>query len=281
VKSLDDLRAALDAKKVRELKGMGEKAEEKLAQSLARLEQQGAIDRTPISVALPLAERIIARLREVSGVTHASYCGSLRRFCETVGDVDVVVAATSPGPVMDALVSMNVVDRVLVRGDSKTSVVTRRGTQVDVRVVAQEALGAARLYFTGSKGHNIKLRQRALARGWTLNEYALSEIEGGRIIARSTEEQIYQALGLRFIPAVLREDCGEIEAAEQGALPAEIVGVFGDFHVHTTVSGDGRSSLEQVVSTAIARGYRVLAITDHAEGTLSGAGRAPLLEQRA
>jgi DNA polymerase (family 10) len=281
VQSLDDLRAALDAKKVRELKGMGEKAEEKLAQSVARLEKQGAIDRTPISVALPLAERIIARLREVPGVTHASYCGSLRRFSETVGDIDVVVAAASPGAVMDAVVSMSVVDRVIVRGDSKTSVVTRRGTQVDVRVVAQEALGAARLYFTGSKGHNIKLRQRALARGWTLNEYALSEIEGGRVIARATEEQIYEALGLRFIPAVLREDCGEIEAAEQGALPAEIVGVFGDFHVHTTVSGDGRSSLEQVVQTAIARGYRVLAITDHAEGTLSGAGRGPLLEQRA
>jgi DNA polymerase (family 10) len=281
VQSLDDLRTALDGKKVRELKGMGEKAEEKLAQSLGRLEQQGAIDRTPISVALPLAERIVARLREVPGVTHASYCGSLRRFCETVGDVDVVVAATSPGPVMDALVSMSVVDRVLVRGDAKTSVVTRRGTQVDVRVVAEEALGAARLYFTGSKGHNIKLRQRALARGWTLNEYALSELEGGRIIARATEEQIYEALGLPFIPPVLREDWGEIEAAEAGTLPPEIVGVFGDFHVHTTVSGDGRSALEQVVSTAIARGYRVLAITDHAEGTLSGVGRDPLLEQRA
>jgi DNA polymerase (family 10) len=281
VQSIDDLRKALEARKVRALRGLGDKAEEKLAQSLARLEHEGAMERTPISVALPLAERIVARLREVPGVTHASYCGSLRRFCETVGDIDVVVASASPETVMDTVVSMSVVDRVLARGDTKSSVVTRRGTQVDVRVVPAESLGAARLYFTGSKGHNIKLRQRALARGWTLNEYALSEIEGGRVVARATEEEIYAALGLPFIPPVLREDCGEIEAAEAGTLPQPIGDVHGDFHVHTTVSGDGRSSLEEVVAAARARGYRVLAITDHAEGTLSGVGRDALLEQRA
>jgi DNA polymerase (family 10) len=281
VQSLDDLRRVLAEKKVRGLKGLGDKAEEKLAQALARLAEQGAIDRTPISVALPLAERIVARMLEVPGVTHASYCGSLRRFCETVGDVDVVVASSTPGPVMEALVGMSVVDRVLVRGDAKTSVVTRRGTQVDVRVVEERALGAARLYFTGSKGHNIKLRQRALARGWTLNEYALSEVDGGKVVARETEEAIYQALGLPWIPPVLREDAGEIEAAEGGGLPRAIGDIFGDFHVHTTVSGDGRSPLEDIVLAAKARGYRVMAITDHAEGTLSGVGREPLLEQRA
>jgi DNA polymerase (family 10) len=281
VESLDDLRRVLAEHKVRALKGLGVKVEEKLTHALARLEQEGSLDRTPISVALPLAERIVAHLRELPGVVHASYCGSLRRFAETVGDVDIVVAAASPGPVMEALVAMNVVDRVLVRGDAKTSVVTRRGTQVDVRVVAQEELGAAQLYFTGSKGHNIKLRQRALARGWTLNEYALSEIEGGKVVARETEAQIYEALGLPFIAPVLREDWGEIEAAEAGTLPGTIGDVFGDFHVHTDVSGDGRSPLEDVVAAARARGYRVLAITDHAEGTLSGVGRDALLDQRA
>ena len=182
---------------------------------------------------------------------------------------------------MDALVSMNLVERVLGRGESKTSVVTRRGTQVDLRVVAAHQLGAALLYFTGSKGHNIKLRQRALARGLTLNEYALSELDGGRVVASETEEQIYAALGLPWIPPVLREDAGEIDAAERGALPRPIGPVIGDFHVHTTVSGDGRSTLEEVVAAARARGYRVLAITDHAEGTLSGVGREALLEQRA
>jgi DNA polymerase (family 10) len=281
VLSIDDLRKAVADRKVRALKGFGEKSEEKIAQSLTRLDAQGALGRTPISVALPLAERIVARMLEVPGVTHASYCGSLRRFCETIGDVDVVVAAGDPAPVMEALVSMNVVDRVLVRGEAKTSVVTRRGTQVDLRAVAAHQLGAARLYFTGSKGHNIKLRQRALARSWTLNEYALSEVDGGKVVASETEEQIYSALGLPWIPPVLREDCGEIEAAERGALPRPVGEVHGDFHVHTSVSGDGRSSLEEVVAAARARGYRVLAITDHAEGTLSGVGREALLEQRA
>jgi DNA polymerase (family X) len=281
VTSIDDLRKALAEHKLRDMKGFGQKSEEKLARSLARLDEQGSIGRTPISVAMPLATRIVARMSEVPGVTHASFCGSLRRFAETIGDVDIVVAASEPERVMDALVGMPSVERVLVRGDAKTSIVTHRGTQVDLRVVAAHQLGAARLYFTGSKGHNIKLRQRALARGLTLNEYALSEIEGGRVVASETEEQIYAALGLPWIPPVLREDAGEIEAAESGRLPQPIGGVIGDFHVHTTVSGDGRSTLEEVVLAAKERGYRVLAITDHAEGTLSGVDRATLLEQRA
>ena len=281
VQSIDDLRRVLGEHKLRALKGFGPKSEDKLAQSLARFEADGVGKRTPISVALPLAERIVAHLRALPGVTHASVCGSLRRFSETVGDVDVMVAASAPGPVMEALLGMSLVDRVLGQGDAKTSVVTRRGTQVDLRVVAPAQLGAALLYFTGSKGHNIKLRQRALSRGWTLNEYALAEIDGGRVVASETEEQIYAALGLPFIPPVLREDAGEIEAAERGALPQPMPALIGDFHVHTTVSGDGRSPIEEVIAAAIDRGYRVLAITDHAEGTVSGVGREALLAQRA
>jgi DNA polymerase (family 10) len=281
VQSIDDLGRVLAEHKLRALKGFGPKSEDKLAEALARFEQQGAGKRTPISVALPLAERIVARMLEIPGVTQASVCGSLRRFSETVGDVDVVVAAQASEPVMEALLAMSLVDRVLGRGESKTSVVTRRGTQVDLRVVAPAQLGAALLYFTGSKGHNIKLRQRALTRGLTLNEYALSEIDGGRVVASETEEQIYAALGLPFIPPVLREDAGELEAAESGTLPRPMPALIGDFHVHTTVSGDGRSPLEEVVTAAVDRGYRVLAITDHAEGTLSGVGREAFLAQRA
>jgi DNA polymerase (family 10) len=279
--SLDDLRRALAEHKVKDLKGFGAKSEEKLAQALARFDAQGPVDRTPISVALPLAQRLVARMLEVPGVVYASWCGSLRRFRETIGDVDIVVASDAPAPVMEALVSMPLVEQVLVRGNDKTSVVTRRGTQIDLRVVAAHQLGAALLYFTGSKGHNIKLRQRALARGWTLNEYALSEVETGRVVASETEEAIYAALGLAFIPPTLREDAGEIEAAESGSLPRPVGAVIGDFHVHTTVSGDGRSPLAEVVAAAVARGYRALAITDHAEGTLSGVGRDELLRQRA
>lgn len=295
VESIEDLKDVLATHKLRGLRGFGAKSEEKLARSVAWLEEQGASRRWPISVALPLAQRVVATIAEVPGVVHASYAGSLRRFAETIGDVDVVVAATAAEPVMDAVVAMSIVDRVLVRGAGKTSIVTRRGIQVDVRVVAEEQLGAALLYFTGSKGHNIKLRMRALARGLTLNEYALSEAkppdssprrdrgetdEGARVVASETEEQIYAALGLPFIPPVLREDAGEIEAAERGALPRPLGAVIGDFHVHTSLSGDGRSTLEDVVRRAIDRGVRVLAITDHAEKTISGVSKEALLDQR-
>ncbi len=285
VESVDDLRKAIAEHKLRGLKGFGPKSEEKLAATLERMGAESE-KRTPISVALPLAERIVARLSELPGVKTAAYCGSLRRFCETIGDVDVVVAVESPehgASVMDAVATMSFVDRVLVKGDTKTSVVTRRGMQVDVRVVAPAQLGAAMLYFTGSKAHNIKLRQRAIDRGWTLNEYALAEAETGKVIASETEAAIYEALGLPFIDPVLREDHGEIEAAARGALPKPIDerAILGDFHVHTTVSGDGRSSLDDVIAAAKARGHRVIAITEHAEGTVSGVGRDALLEQRA
>lgn len=281
VNSLDDLRAVLANHLLRGLKGFGPKSEDNLVRAVARLDAQGAAGRTPISVAYPLAARIVGKLSELDGVSHVAVCGSLRRFSETIGDVDIVVAAQAPGPVMAALVAMPLVERVLVQGDAKTSVVTHRGTQVDVRVVAAHQLGAALLYFTGSKGHNIKLRQRALARGLTLNEYALAAIDGGRVVAGETEEQIYAALGLPFIPPVLREDAGEIEAALAGTLPRPIGDVVGDFHVHTSTSGDAQSSLDEVIAAAKGRGLRVLAITEHAEGTRAGVGREALLAQRA
>jgi DNA polymerase (family 10) len=281
VQSIDDLKRVLREHKLRELKGFGAKSEEKLTLALTRLEEQGSLKRTPISVALPHAERILAELAALPGVSHASYCGSLRRFSETVGDIDIVVAASDAKPIMDSVVKLRVVDHVLAYGEAKTSIVTQRGIQVDVRVVREDQLGAALLYFTGSKSHNVKLRQRALKRGLTLNEYALTELETGKVIASETEAQIYQALGLAYIPPVLREDLGEIDAAERGTLPQSIGRLRGDFHVHTSVSGDGRASLEEMLSTAKSRGYEVLAITDHAEGTVSGVDRQALLDQRA
>jgi DNA polymerase (family X) len=220
---------------------------------------------------------------EVPGVTQAVYCGSLRRFSETVGDVDVVVAASAAGPVMEAFVAMGFVDRVLVRGDSKTSVVSRRGTQVDLRVVTPQQLGAALLYFTGSKGHNIKLRQRALSRGWTLNEYALSESASGRVVASESEEQIYQALGLPFIPPVLREDAGEIEAALAGALPdiVDISRLRGDLHSHSDWT-DGVHSIEVMADAARRRGYAYQVLTDHTQSLAIARGMTPdqVAEQR-
>ena len=280
VGSLADLKSALEHRKLQALRGFGVKSEEKLRKAVERLEELGAFQRTPISIALPHAQRIVQHLTSVPGVDQALYCGSLRRFSETIGDIDIVVTARAAEPVMQALTEMTIVERVIARGERKTSVVTRRGIQVDLRVVEKSQLGAATLYFTGSKGHNIKLRQRALGRGFLLNEYGLFEVEGGRCVASETEEDIYAALGLPWISPVLREDAGEIEAAENGALPRPIHPALGDFHVHTTVSGDGRSPLEDVVAGARQRGYPVLAITEHAEGTLSGVGRDVMLAQR-
>jgi DNA polymerase (family 10) len=280
VESLADLQRAITEQKLRALKGFGTKSEEKLAQTLERMRAQNSSERTPISVALPLAQRIVAQLAELSSVSHASYCGSLRRFSETVGDIDILVVASDPTQVMDTVTGLRVVDHVLGRGDTKTSVVTRRGTQIDVRVVNASQLGAAQLYFTGSKGHNIKLRQRALARGMTLNEYALARVDDGTVVASQTEQEIYEALGLAFIPPVLREDAGELEAAEHGALPAALGPVIGDFHVHSELSRDARPSLDALITAAKERGYAVLAVTEHAEGVLAGVGREPLLEQK-
>lgn len=280
VGSLADLKSALEHRKVQQLRGFGVKSEEKLRKSVERLESLGAFQRTPISIALPHAQRIVAHLSSVPGVDQVVYCGSLRRFAEMIGDIDIVVTAEAAEPVMQALAEMTIVERVVARGERKTSVVTRRGIQVDLRVVDKSQLGAAMLYFTGSKGHNIKLRQRALARGLTLNEYGLFELEGGRCVASATEEDIYAALGLPWISPVLREDAGEIEAGESGTLPRPIRPVLGDFHVHTNVSGDGRSPLEDILARARQRGYPVLAITEHAEGTLSGVGRDVMLAQR-
>ncbi len=280
VGSLADLKGALEQRKVQQLRGFGVKSEEKLRKSVERLEELGAFQRTPISIALPHARRIVTHLASVPGVDQVVYCGSLRRFAEMIGDIDIVVTAQAAEAVMQALVEMTIVERVVARGERKTSVVTRRGIQVDLRVVDKSQLGAAMLYFTGSKGHNIKLRQRALARGLLLNEYGLFESEGGRCVASATEEDIYAALGLPWISPVLREDAGEIEAGESGALPRPVRPVLGDFHVHTDVSGDGRSPLEDIVAQARQRGYPVLAITEHAEGTLSGVGREVMLAQR-
>ncbi|MEZ4444791.1 MAG: DNA polymerase/3'-5' exonuclease PolX [Polyangiaceae bacterium] len=283
IESVADLRAALDAQKIRTLAGFGAKSEEKIKKAIERLGLDGKQHRAPIAKALPLASRLLDEVRELPGVVAARYCGSLRRFRETIGDLDIVVAADDAAPIMEWLKGLNMVEQVIVSGDTKTSVLTRKGLQVDLRVVAPHQYGAASLYFTGSKAHNIKLRQRAIARGMQLNEYALERVDGGEVVASETEEAIYRALDLPFIPAVLREDDGEIEAAERGELPTplEVEALFGDLHVHTDLSGDGRSPLSTMVEAARARGYRFLAITEHAEALpMQGVGREALLEQR-
>jgi DNA polymerase (family 10) len=283
VRNVDDLRAAIEAKKLRELKGLGEKAEKKLEAAIEKLGSRGKDQRRPIAQALPVARELVAALEALPGVERARYCGSLRRFRETIADVDIVVASADPAGVVEAFLKLPGVAEVIGSGETKTSVLTATGLQVDLRVVARPQFGAACQYFTGSKAHNIKLRQRALARGWTLNEYGLTEAESGAVIAADTEEAIYAALDLAFIPAPMREDRGEIEAAERGDLlrPVTLGDLKGDLHVHTSLSGDGKSPLEEVVASAAARGYAYLAITDHGEDlALNGVSREKLRRQR-
>jgi DNA polymerase (family X) len=283
VKNLDDLRAALEGKKLRDIHGFGAKMEEKVLHALDRRGAAGKDKRRPIAEAMPIARELVATLEGLPSVERVQCCGSLRRLRETVADIDLVVASREPGTVREAFVRMPAVREVIGSGHTKTSVLTATGLQVDLRVVEPSQFGAACQYFTGSKAHNIKLRQRALARGWTLNEYGLSDAETGAVIACETEQAIYRALGLPFIPPPMREDRGEIEQAEKGELPAAVrlEDVRGDLHVHTALSGDGKSPLEDVVRTAAGRGYEYLAITDHAENlAMSGVSREQLAAQR-
>ncbi|WP_428267924.1 DNA polymerase/3'-5' exonuclease PolX [Haliangium sp.] len=283
VESIADLRRAIAGKEIRALKGFGAKTEEKLAHAIERLGLTGKDRRAPIADALPIARRIVAALSELPQAERVQYCGSLRRFRETIGDIDIVVAATEPAPIMAAFVALPVVTEVLASGPTKTSVITHDGIQIDLRVVAPESFGAAVMYFTGSKAHNIKLRQRAIDRGWTLNEYALAHADSEEVIVSDTEEAIYAALDLAWIPPPMREDTGEVERAAEGTLPAlpTLDGLRGDLHVHTTLSGDGRSPIEDIVAAAHERGYRYLAITDHGEDlAINGVSRAQLSAQK-
>jgi len=283
IENLDDLKAAIAGQAIRELPGFGAKAEEKLVKSIERLNLTGKDRRAPIAQALPIARRLVEKLEELPQVERAQYCGSLRRFRETVGDIDILVASTDAPPIMEAFTGMPEVSEVLAKGETKSSVLTSSGIQVDLRVVKPEQFGAAIMYFTGSKAHNIKLRQRAIGRGWLLNEYGLSVTDTGEVLASKTEEEIYAKLELPFILEPMREDTGEVEAADNKTLPTpvHVDDLLGDLHVHTSLSGDGRSPLEDILATAHARSYRYLAITDHAENlAINGVSREKLLEQR-
>lgn len=283
VESVDDLRAALEAEQVRALPGLGEKREQKIADAIDRLGLHGKDRRTPIIESLPVALHLVDALGEMPEVTRVDYCGSLRRFRETIGDVDILVASRRPEAVMEAFVAQPSVTDVLGHGDTKSSVLTDAGLQVDLRAVAPAEYGAALLYFTGSKQHNIELRQRAMDRGWLLNEYALSDQESGDVVASRTEKAVYEALGLHFIEPEMREGLGEIDAASDGTLPrpVHVADIRGDLHVHSTWSGDGRSGLEDMVGAAAERGLEYVAITEHGEDlAINGLSREEVVAER-
>jgi DNA polymerase (family 10) len=281
IQNLEDLKSAIEREALRGLPGLGKTTEEKIAKSIERLGMHGKDRRTPIADALPLAEGLAAELEAVPGVAAVAWCGSLRRFAETIGDVDLVVSAVAADEVMKAVVRHPMVKEVVGSGGTKTSVLTHAEMQVDVRVVTAEQYGAALVYFTGSKSHNVALRQRAIDRGWLLNEYGL--FDGGEPVASTTEESIYRALDLPLIPPPLRENSGEIELAAAGRLPDLITldRIKGDLHFHSDRSGDGRSTLEEMVAAAASRGYDYLAITEHGEDlAINGSSRDEMRAHR-
>jgi DNA polymerase (family 10) len=262
IKSLEDLAAAAKAGRIRAIKGMGGKKEQLILQAIE--ERQRFAGRHLLSRATEMAEAIVAYLKEHAPSAEIATVGSVRRGTETSGDLDILANGADTA-LADALTRFPLVERVLANGGTKASVLLRGGFQADLRIVAAHQRGAALQYFTGSKAHNIALRDRALERGWKLNEYGLFDLED-RAFASDSEEAIYQALGLQYIEPELREHRGEIAAAATGSLPRLIVAsdLRGDLHMHTTES-DGRESLETMVAAARAKGLEYIAITDHSK----------------
>jgi DNA polymerase (family X) len=263
VSSVPELVAAIEDERVAALKGFGGKTQENILRGLQQLSASGG--RVLVNVALDVAEGLLGELSRLNQVRRAAYAGSLRRMRETVGDVDLLVASGQAEPIMDAFVALPSVVRVLAHGDTKSSVVTDRGLQVDLRVVPKEVWGAAMIYFTGSKAHNVRIRERAVRAGLKLNEYGLFDAKTGDLLAAETEEQVYERLGLPFIEPTLREDRGEVEAALAGELPKvlQLKDLRGDLHTHTNLT-DGLAPLEEMLSTAAMMGYAYYAVTDHA-----------------
>ena len=256
--------------KIRTLPRLGEKHEQKLLKAIEDYRRIGG--RFSLDTAEQLADKLIAHLREAPGVEKVTPAGSLRRGRETVGDLDILVtgkgcsADETRQEIAQHLLRFPGLMEVIAQGENKVSFRQRNGMQVDVRLLPPESFGAAMQYFTGSKAHNVALRQRALKMGYTLNEYSLANLETNKPVAGATEEEIYAKLKLDFIPPELRENLGEIEAAAKHELPAllELGDLRGDVHMHT-VETDGRNTIEEMAEAARARGYAYMAITDHSK----------------
>jgi len=286
VTSLAELTAAAQAGKLAELPGLGAKSAAKLLANIEALARHGD-GRTPLGEAWPIAQQILSELAQLPGVTQTAVGGSLRRMRETIGDLDLLVAAADSEPVMRYFCQMPRVETVSASGTTKSSVILHNGLQVDLRVLPAERWGTLLSYFTGSKEHNVRLRELALKQGLSLNEHAFTPVDGGDEIRCTGEEMVYERLGLPYIPPPLREDRGEIEAAQKGQLPqlVELADLHADLHMHTTWS-DGRMTILEIARAAEARGLRHIAITDHsvslgiANGLSIGRLRAQAAELR-
>jgi DNA polymerase (family 10) len=265
VQTVADLQSALDSGQVAALPRLGEKIASALRQELQRIDTRS--QRIPLAIALPAAQEVIRQLEKNPAVESIAPAGSIRRWKETTGDIDVLVASTQPEDVIRAFTSLPMVKQVLGAGDTRSSIITVSDVQIDLRVVPPQSIGAALQYFTGSKEHNVKLRALAVRKGLKVNEYGVYPVDDEKTsLAGRTEDEVYAALGLPWIPPELREGAGEIELARTGKLPrlVELADLKGDLHLHTRLT-DGSSTIAEMVRAAAERDYAYMAITDHSQ----------------
>jgi DNA polymerase (family 10) len=276
IDNIDKLEKAVREHQIKDLPGMGEKSETNILRGIELYKRRK--ERFLLGRALPLAEEMVESLSQLKETNKISFAGSLRRKKETIGDIDILVTSQNPEKIMRTFISLPQVSEILAEGSTKSSIITKDDLHIDVRVVEPISFGAALQYFTGSKAHNIKLRELALKRGLKINEYGVFEVESGNRIAGEKEEEVYQALNLPFIPPELREDRGEIEAAQENRLPQliEYSQIKGDLHLHTKWS-DGAHTIKQMAEAAQKRGYKYIAITDHSQSLKFAGG---LIEER-
>jgi DNA polymerase (family X) len=264
ITNLDELRQAAEDERIRTVRGLGEKAEKSIRESLDKLGEEGPKERLLLSQVLPVAEELAETLRAHPAADAVEVAGSARRWAETCKDIDLIATATDPTALAVALTEHPLVATAGSAGESGTRIVTHNGISVDLRIVAPDAYGNLLQHFTGSARHNIQLRERAVGMGLSVSEHGIVEVETEKVERYATEEEVYRRIGLDYIEPELREGSGEIAAAAAGELPKliELGDVRGDLHCHTTLS-DGRNTLEEMAEAAIRRGYAYLAVTDH------------------
>ena len=270
IDNVDKLEEAAREHKLENLPGMGKKAEENILRGIELYNRRDK--RALLGVALPIAEEIIGRLKSLKEINQIDIAGSLRRRKDTIRDIDILVTSKQPEKIMDKFTHLPEVKEILAEGLTKSAILTRQNIHVDLRVVEPDSFGAALQYFTGSKAHNVRLREMAVKQGLKINEYGVFQTKDDKKVAGKEEQEIYQKLGLPFIMPELREDRGEFEAAQKNQLPELVImkDIKGDLHIHTSDS-DGLNSIEEMVKKARKRGYKYIAITDHSQ-SLSIAG---------
>jgi DNA polymerase (family X) len=265
VTTLADLKAAAKAERLRMLPGIGAKLEERIVKELSGRRKAPQEVRPLLGQGLPAVQAVVAVLREHPAALEVSEAGSTRRRRETFRDLDVIATATEPRELIDYFTKLRWVEKVAAKGESKATVVSNDGLRFDLRVVPSGLYGNLLQHFTGSKHHNVALREDAVRRGLSISENGVKKVESGEIFKTGSEEELYDFLGYQYIPPELRENLGELEAAREGALPelVELSDLRGDLHCHSTWSSDGKNSIEEMAEEAKGRGYSFLAITDH------------------